>query len=96
MAGVFDIEVRIAGTDIRRDLNRLWCVGEGRRSRQERSIVTSCVREKSSESVFDILEDAHLCNENGFSDGVTTHKTSGMGTKVSSVLTFKIRVSSAT
>ena len=66
MAGVFDIEVGIAGADIRRNLNGLWYVGEGRRSRQERSIVTSCVRQKGSETVFDILEDAHFCDVNGF------------------------------
>ena len=44
MAGVLDTEVGVAGSNIRRDLNRLWYFGEDRRSRQERRIVTSCVR----------------------------------------------------
>ena len=79
MAGVFDVEVRIAGPDIRRDLNRLWYLREGRRPRQERSIVSSCVQEKGPESVFDILEDAHCRRENGVANDDLTYSTSGEG-----------------
>lgn len=63
MAGVLNAEMSITGADVRGDFNRFGNASEGRRSRQQRGIVTSGVRQKRSKTPFEVLGNAHTCSE---------------------------------